>query len=189
MATIKAPNKDYNGTRAGVVFVDGVGETDDDQALIYFARHGYEIDTPPKLPADLTWEQTKDPHDMTVAELQQYAADNSIDLTGITRKADILAAVLLPGAPAAPVGTPGDGQVTVAYTAPTFTGASSIEGYEILVYVDGEQVGDPIADDASPLVVTDLENDTPYTFAVRAENAAGWGPLSEQSEPVTPTSA
>jgi hypothetical protein len=46
--TISAPNPGFSGTRAGVVFRDGRGEVeaDDASALAYFARHGYPVDTP-----------------------------------------------------------------------------------------------------------------------------------------------
>lgn len=43
MAAVKTPVEGFNGTVAGVTFVDGVGETDDDNALAYFARHGYDV--------------------------------------------------------------------------------------------------------------------------------------------------
>lgn len=43
MAKITAPNRDFNGVSAGVVFENGVGETDDKNALAYFRRKGYGI--------------------------------------------------------------------------------------------------------------------------------------------------
>lgn len=46
--TIGTPDPGFTGTRAGVVFRDGRGEVDADNAgaLAYFARHGYAIDVP-----------------------------------------------------------------------------------------------------------------------------------------------
>jgi hypothetical protein len=46
--TIAAPDAGFSGTRAGVVFRDGRGEVDADNApaLAYFERHGYAVDTP-----------------------------------------------------------------------------------------------------------------------------------------------
>jgi hypothetical protein len=46
--TITTPDPGFSGTRAGVVFRDGQGEVDTDNApaLAYFARHGYPVDTP-----------------------------------------------------------------------------------------------------------------------------------------------
>jgi hypothetical protein len=50
MATrrISTPDPGFSGTRAGVVFREGRGEVDADDAsaLAYFARHGYPVDTP-----------------------------------------------------------------------------------------------------------------------------------------------
>ncbi|MDF1603392.1 hypothetical protein [Nocardioides sp. YIM 152315] len=44
MAKITAPDADYIGKRAGVAFIDGVGETDDVNAIAYFKRHGYKVE-------------------------------------------------------------------------------------------------------------------------------------------------
>ena len=46
--TITTPDPGFSGTRAGVVFREGRGEVDADDAsaLAYFARHGYPVDTP-----------------------------------------------------------------------------------------------------------------------------------------------
>jgi hypothetical protein len=46
--TINTPDPGFSGTRAGVVFRDGVAVVDADNgpALAYFARHGYPVDTP-----------------------------------------------------------------------------------------------------------------------------------------------
>ena len=46
--TISTPDPGFTGNRAGVVFRDGRGEVeaDDASALAYFARHGYPVDTP-----------------------------------------------------------------------------------------------------------------------------------------------
>lgn len=43
MAQVKAPVADFTGTVAGVDFTDGIGDTDDERALAYFSRHGYDI--------------------------------------------------------------------------------------------------------------------------------------------------
>jgi len=45
--TISTPDPNFSGTRAGVIFRDGRGEVeaDDASALAYFARHGYPVDT------------------------------------------------------------------------------------------------------------------------------------------------
>ncbi|AZG43450.1 hypothetical protein [Gordonia insulae] len=50
-AKVRTPVEKYNGTVAGVEFVDGVGETDDPNALAYFDRHGYTVETPKRAAA------------------------------------------------------------------------------------------------------------------------------------------
>ena len=42
---IYAPVKDFNGLRNGVRFVNGVGETDNPQAITWFKSHGYRVET------------------------------------------------------------------------------------------------------------------------------------------------
>lgn len=43
MWRILSPNTEYNGITAGVTFVGGVGETDEEPSD-YFQRHGYQIE-------------------------------------------------------------------------------------------------------------------------------------------------
>ena len=40
---IYAPVKDFNGLRNNIRFVNGVGETDDTNALAWFQSHGYKV--------------------------------------------------------------------------------------------------------------------------------------------------
>lgn len=47
MVKVYAPNRAYNGISAGVVFTDGVGETDSAAALAYFRRARYGIGEEP----------------------------------------------------------------------------------------------------------------------------------------------
>ncbi|MGX6513262.1 hypothetical protein [Rhodococcus sp. SJ-2] len=48
MAAVTTPVDGFTGTVAGVAFVDGKGDTDDDNALAYFRRHGYDVAEKPK---------------------------------------------------------------------------------------------------------------------------------------------
>lgn len=43
MAVVSTPVEGFNGHVAGVDFVGGKGETDNEHALTYFRRHGYEV--------------------------------------------------------------------------------------------------------------------------------------------------
>lgn len=44
MAQIIAPNKDYTGESASVIFVKGVGETSDAYLIEWFREHGYTVE-------------------------------------------------------------------------------------------------------------------------------------------------
>ena len=91
------------------------------------------------------------------------------------------------GAPAAPAGVtaiPGDGRATIAFTAPADNGAA-ITRYTVTAAPGGAQASGA----GSPITVTGLANGTRYTFTVTATNAAGTGPPSAPSAPVTPFGA
>ncbi len=44
LAKILAPNKQYNGTTAGVAFKEGVGETSDPRLIEWFKTRGYTVE-------------------------------------------------------------------------------------------------------------------------------------------------
>src|SRR5690606_4941747 len=88
----------------------------------------------------------------------------------------------VPGAPSGITAIGGDGQATVSFTAPADDGGSPITGYTVM-----DNFGDfTVTGPASPLQVTGLSNGVAYTFTVMATNAAGTGPASAPSNPVTP---
>ena len=95
----------------------------------------------------------------------------------------------IPGAPVIGTASFGNASATVRWAAPADNGGSAITGYLVRV-VDsaGTQVGAlrPAAATAASLVVTGLANGSAYRFQVAAVNAAGTGPGSALSAPVTP---
>ncbi|WP_312564424.1 DUF4347 domain-containing protein [Diaphorobacter sp.] len=90
---------------------------------------------------------------------------------------------IVPGAPTIGTAIAGDTQASVAFTAPTNTGGSSITGYTVTVSPPDVA---PVNGAASPIVVNGLTNGQAYTFTVTADNVAGTGPASAPSNSVTP---
>ena len=102
--------------------------------------------------------------------------------SGATRKFGF-GAGMAPGAPTSVVGTPGDQQVSVAFSIPVQIGTG------IPTYTTTSSPGGFTASGASsPLVVTGLSNGTPYTFTVTATNNFG-STTSAPSSAVTPAIA
>ncbi len=97
------------------------------------------------------------------------------------------------GAPAAPTGvtaTAGDASAQVSWSPPPRDGGSAITGYRITPYA-GADAQSPllVAESTTTRSVSGLTNGTSYTFRVAAVNAAGTGPDSAPSLPVTPVAS
>ena len=62
MAVIKSPNQEYTGISAGVTFVNGVGNTDNENLIEWFRDHGYgvEIDAEVSTEEDLEEKEIDD---------------------------------------------------------------------------------------------------------------------------------
>ncbi|MGB3880690.1 MAG: DUF4347 domain-containing protein [Diaphorobacter nitroreducens] len=90
---------------------------------------------------------------------------------------------IVPGAPTIGTAVAGDTQASVAFTAPTNTGGTTITGYTVTVSPPDVA---PVNGAASPIVVNGLTNGQAYTFTVTADNSAGTSPPSAASNSVTP---
>ncbi|MBC8364995.1 MAG: fibronectin type III domain-containing protein [Actinobacteria bacterium] len=94
-----------------------------------------------------------------------------------------------PGQPTVLAGTPGDGEVSLSWTAPTNDGGASISGYKVESSTNsGSTWTTSIADTGSSstsAVVDGLSNGTSVTFRVSAINVAGTGSASD-TEVTTP---
>ena len=77
----------------------------------------------------------------------------------------------VPGAPTIGAATPGNGQATIAFTAPASNGGSAITGYTVTCTAGATTA--TATGPASPLTVTGLTNGTAYTCSVVATNIAG----------------
>lgn len=82
MYKITAPNNQYTGLSAGVNFSNGVGLTGKKELVPWFKNHGYKVEE--------IKDDVKSIDDMTVDELKAYAEGKGIELTGLTKKDDIL---------------------------------------------------------------------------------------------------
>lgn len=86
------------------------------------------------------------------------------------------AAATIPDAPTITSSTAGNGQLTIAFTAPSFNGGLAITKYQYST--DGTNWSDTDAGTTSPRVITGLANGTDYTIRLRAVNALGGGKTS-----------
>jgi hypothetical protein len=115
----------------------------------------------------------------------RVAAVNAVG-TGATGQSAAVAPRTVAGAPTGVTGTPGNGQVTVAWTAPVSNGGAPITGYRIEYSSNNGGAWTEFSSSAtSPTTVTGLTNGTAYLFRVSAVNAAGTGSAG-QSAAVTP---
>jgi len=94
---------------------------------------------------------------------------------GLSPPFDVIATA--PGAPTGVTAVQVQGGIQVSFTAPANTGGSPITGYTATCNPGAIAT----AGTASPIVVTGLVNNTPYTCNVRATNAIGSGGVSSPS--------
>ena len=94
-----------------------------------------------------------------------------------------------PDAPTALVSTRGNGQISVAFTAPSFDGGLPITTYQYALSTDSYATFTTrsAGTTASPLVITGLANGTSYGVKIRAVNSLGNGLTSDAATAVTPS--
>jgi uncharacterized protein (TIGR02145 family) len=91
----------------------------------------------------------------------------------------------VPGAPTIGTATAGNAQATVTFTAPASNGGSAITSYTA-TSSPGGFTGTLSQAGSGTITITGLTNGTAYTFTVKANNAAGAGTASVESNSVTP---
>lgn len=97
------------------------------------------------------------------------------------------AAASPPGAPTGVTVTPGNGTISVAFTAPASNGGAAITLYSATcTSSDGGTTGGPTSGAASPITVPGVTNGKTYTCTVTATNSAGTGTASAASGSTQP---
>jgi hypothetical protein len=92
--------------------------------------------------------------------------------------------VAVPGAPTAITATTANGEATLTFTAPSYTGSSAITGYTIrATATDGSIV--TVNATGSPAKITGLTPGKSYRFTITANNSAGSSDASTTSDPLT----
>jgi len=109
-------------------------------------------------------------------------AGNAAYTTATTISQTFTVNAVVPEVPTIATATAGDTQATVNFTAPTFTGGSTITGYTVTSSIESVIA----TGTTSPITVTGLTNGTAYTFTVTATNVAGTSTASVASNGVTP---
>ncbi len=98
----------------------------------------------------------------------------------------------VPGQPTFGSGTPGNGQVSLTWTAPASNGGAAITDYVVEYKASSATSWSTFADGVSTAltaIVTGLTNGTSYVFRVSARNEAGAGAPTAASSSVTPRTA
>lgn len=90
--------------------------------------------------------------------------------------------ITVPDPPVIGIVTPGNRQVTVSFTPPTTDGGSAVLDYTATATPGGLTA----SGSGSPLTITGLTNDIPYTVTVTARNSAGSSAPSAPSASATP---
>ena len=96
-----------------------------------------------------------------------------------------------PGAPTISAVTAGNGQLSVAFTAPGSDGGASITNYDYSIDDGANWVTPSTPSTTSPVVITGLTNATAYPVKIRARNSVGGGTASNSvsGTPVAPSSS
>lgn len=114
----------------------------------------------------------------------------AINLIGLSNTSDAVSATPIgpPDAPTSLVATPGNAQVSIAFTQGS-DGGSAITNYKYSTNNGTTFTAFSPADTASPVVITGLTNGTTYQIKLQAVNLAGVSPASDaiSATPIAPT--
>jgi len=88
----------------------------------------------------------------------------------------------VPTEPLSLTASPGDGSAILEWALPSWNGGAAISVYDVQYSSDGQTWQDAPQTTATSSTVTGLTNGTPYSFRVRAANAAGNGAWSTRAQ-------
>lgn len=77
MAKVYAPLQDYNGISASVTFVNGVGETDNENLLEWFEERGYTVEREKPKRAKKAKEVTEETAEGATEEVAEEVAEGN----------------------------------------------------------------------------------------------------------------
>lgn len=103
--------------------------------------------------------------------------DHGLSIDDVTISWTVPPVITAPGAPSITAITPGNGQLSVAFTAPSSNGGATITNYQYSVDGSTYTAVSP-AQTTSPIVITGLTNGTSYPVTLKAVNSAGAGTAS-----------
>lgn len=103
--------------------------------------------------------------------------DHGLSIDDVTISWTVPPVITAPDAPSITAITPGNGQLTVAFTAPSSNGGAAITNYQYSVDGSNYTAVSP-AQTTSPIVITGLTNGTSYPVTLKAVNSAGAGTAS-----------
>jgi hypothetical protein len=132
------------------------------------------------------------PYSVAVGDLNGDARPDVVTANAMTSTMSVLlnTGSWTPSPPAAPsnvAATASNTTSTVSWTAPSSDGGTPVTGYVVTPYIAGlAQPPVPFNSTATIQTISRLTNGVTYTFTVAASNAAGTGPESDPSNPVTP---
>lgn len=88
MSKIIAPNSQFSGLRAGIHFINGQGETDNEYLIGWFLENGYQvIDSEANEEAN---ESEDELDSLSKEQLQDIAKELNLDFNSKTNKADLI---------------------------------------------------------------------------------------------------
>jgi serine protease len=120
------------------------------------------------------------------------AAKNAVGTGSYSVASAAITPATTPGVPTSVAGTPGNGSVSLTWTAPSNTGGSAITDYTVQYGASNTGPWTPVShapSTAVALTVTGLSNATTYFFQVAAVNGVGAGNYSTSSSAVTTNAA